>query len=279
MAMTLPTVTAVSPTGGPPVGGTLITITGTNFTLNTTSVTMGGTVATNVTVTSSTTLTANTPPGTLGSADIVVHTPAGDCAPLVGGFVYARTPVVSDVVPTGQPPGTAARGSTIGGTAITILGTDFHPNAAVLLGGLPAENVVVVLPSQIDVTTPLRRLPLVPGGVEVLVRNPDDQSGSLNPGFEYFLLPAPTLIDVNPRSGSRTGGTTIEITGTNFQTGVDVFIGSQLAHIDISNTSSTLITALTPELPSPLVSGPADVRVVNPDGQAVVVPGGFIYTP
>lgn len=61
-----PTVSSVNPSSGTPVGGTPITITGTNFVSGAT-VTIGGRPATNVVVVSATSITAVTPPGTLGT--------------------------------------------------------------------------------------------------------------------------------------------------------------------------------------------------------------------
>src|SRR6185369_12091934 len=55
-----PTVTTVAPTSGPTAGGTQITITGTGFAAGAT-VTVGGSQATGVIVSNSTTITANTP--------------------------------------------------------------------------------------------------------------------------------------------------------------------------------------------------------------------------
>ena len=72
-----PTVTVISPNNGPLVGGQSVTITGTNFTINSTSVTIGGQPATNVVVTSPTTLTATTPAHAAGQVDVVVTTPSG----------------------------------------------------------------------------------------------------------------------------------------------------------------------------------------------------------
>ena len=71
-----PTVTNVSPTSGPTLGGTSVTITGTNFT-GATVVTIGGTAATAVTVVNDTTITANTPSGSSGTASVKVTIPAG----------------------------------------------------------------------------------------------------------------------------------------------------------------------------------------------------------
>src|SRR5262249_853589 len=152
------------------------------------------------------TLTATTPPGALGPANVVVTTPAGGSAPF-RGFTYAPMPTVTSVVVTGTPPGTPARGPTTGGTPLTIPGTDFQLGARVFLGGLPSANgveatdVLVTPPTQITANTPLFSLPLHrPGGTAVVVLNPDGQSGSLDPGFDYFLGPAPRIIRTTPPS-------------------------------------------------------------------------------
>jgi formylglycine-generating enzyme required for sulfatase activity len=82
----VPTLTAVSPPGGSMVGGTLITLTGTNL-LGTTSVTVGGATATDVQVVSSTTVTAVTPAGAAGASDVTVTTMDGT-AMLADAFTY-----------------------------------------------------------------------------------------------------------------------------------------------------------------------------------------------
>ncbi|MEU6084703.1 IPT/TIG domain-containing protein [Streptomyces sp. NPDC047108] len=81
-----PTITTIAPNQGPIAGGTVVTITGTNLTGA--SVDIGGNPATGVTVNATgTQLTATTPPGAAGPADVTVTTPGGS-ATLVGGFTY-----------------------------------------------------------------------------------------------------------------------------------------------------------------------------------------------
>ena len=75
-----PTVTAISPSSGPMAGGTNVTITGTNF-VSGASVTFGGTAATGVSVTNSTTITATTPSGNAGAVNVAVP-PLAVMAPL-----------------------------------------------------------------------------------------------------------------------------------------------------------------------------------------------------
>lgn len=74
-----PTVTAIDPSTGPVAGGNTVTIIGTGFT-GATSVTFAGAAATNFTVVSATTIMATVPPGTAGTASVIVTTPAGSNA-------------------------------------------------------------------------------------------------------------------------------------------------------------------------------------------------------
>ena len=66
---TAPTITGLSPTSGTHSGGTLVTITGTNFT-GATSVKFGSTAATSFTVVSPTKITAVAPPEATGTVDV-----------------------------------------------------------------------------------------------------------------------------------------------------------------------------------------------------------------
>ncbi|MHB8799707.1 MAG: IPT/TIG domain-containing protein [Thermoanaerobaculia bacterium] len=84
------TLLGVSPKSGPAGGGTAITLTGTGF-LAGAGVTVRGVAAGSVVVASSGTITANTPAGAIGPADVVVTNPGGATATLPGGFVYTAT--------------------------------------------------------------------------------------------------------------------------------------------------------------------------------------------
>jgi len=82
-------VTAVAPTSGSTTGGTKLTIAGTGFQSGAT-VTMGGSAATSVTVVSSTSITAITPPQAAATVNITVTNPNGQSATLVNGYTYRR---------------------------------------------------------------------------------------------------------------------------------------------------------------------------------------------
>jgi hypothetical protein len=92
----LPTVTNVNPNTGPPVGGTSVTISGTNF-FGVTVVLFGRNAAVSFTVKSETQITATSPAG-IGTIDITVTTERGTSPiNLADRFTYAAVPTVSNV--------------------------------------------------------------------------------------------------------------------------------------------------------------------------------------
>ncbi len=82
-------------------------------------------------------------------------------------------PTVTSVAPTSGPD--------TGGPAVTITGTNFVNGATVTFGGTAATGVTFVSATQIDVTTPAHAV----GAVDVVVTNPDTQSGTLANGYTY----------------------------------------------------------------------------------------------
>jgi formylglycine-generating enzyme required for sulfatase activity len=86
-------VTSIVPASGSYTGGTAITISG-QYLAGTTSVTIGGVPATNVVAVNSTTVTAVTPPGSVGAVDVVV-TGAKGTVTVPGGFTYLSVIVPS----------------------------------------------------------------------------------------------------------------------------------------------------------------------------------------
>ncbi|HMF58884.1 MAG TPA: IPT/TIG domain-containing protein, partial [Vicinamibacterales bacterium] len=87
---------AVAPRTGSALGGTRVTIEGANFATGA-MVAFGGTAATGVVVNSSTAISAMTPPGLPGLADLMV-TVAGRSVTLSGAFTFTQSQS------TNQPP-------------------------------------------------------------------------------------------------------------------------------------------------------------------------------
>ncbi len=112
---TPPTVTKLSAKGGPATGGTTLTITGVGFT-GATGVTFAGVPASSFTVTGNATITAVSPTGIAGPADVRVTTIGGTSAAVKKDqFRYA--PVIESVSP--------ANGPQAGGNTVTITGAGF----------------------------------------------------------------------------------------------------------------------------------------------------------
>ena len=112
----VPSINSISPTNGSAAGGTTITVTGSLFT-TATIVTIGGTICTSSTLVSSTSITCVTPPGTLGTHDVVVASSSGS-ATLLNAFTYDPPFSLTSISPDSGP--------TAGGTNVTITGTDLE---------------------------------------------------------------------------------------------------------------------------------------------------------
>jgi hypothetical protein len=133
------------------------------------------------------TITATTPAHAAGAVDVVVTNPDTQAGTLTNGFTYTAppgAPAVSGVVP--------ASGQVTGGDVVTITGTGFVTGATVTFGGVAVTGVTVVDPITITATTPAHAA----GPVNVVVTNPDTQTGTLTNGFTYTAPPTtvPTIV-------------------------------------------------------------------------------------
>ncbi|MHC5018853.1 MAG: IPT/TIG domain-containing protein [Planctomycetota bacterium] len=253
------TVSNVNPATGGIAGGTLTTITGSNFAAGAT-VRFGAGTAGSVNVVSGTTITCTTPAGPIGPANVEVNNPFSSPGTLVNGFTYqGATPTLTNVNPGAGP--------LAGGTSVTLTGTNFAAGATVQFGGVQATGVTVVSGTQITCTTPSGTF----GPVSVAVTNVDLQSATLPSGYIYQGA-APTLTNVTPGAGPLAGGTALTLTGTNFVTGATVTVGGSSA------TSVTVVSASTITCTAPSgTQGPATVVVTNIDTQSATLAGGYIY--
>ena len=135
---TAPTISSFTPTIG--VNGTIVTITGTNFT-GTTEVKFGSILATSFVVNSSTSISATVGNGASGSVSV---TTANGTASLAG-FSYG-VPTITLVNPTSGPVG----------STVTITGTNFNTTASanhVFFGSVKA-NVTSATATQLTVIAP-----------------------------------------------------------------------------------------------------------------------------
>lgn len=257
-----PTVTSLSTSTGGAGGGTLTTITGTNFQC-VSAVKFGGSAGTNATsftVNSSTSITAIAPARAVGVVGVYVVAEGGNST-LANAFTYVPSPVVSSVSPVSGP--------AIGGTSITITGTDFVSGATISVGGAACASVAFVSSTSLTCTTPTQSA----GPKDIVVTNPDTQSGT---GAGLFtFVPAPTVTAITPSSGDVAGLQNVSITGSGFRAGASVSIGGSAACTGVTVVSASSITCTTSA--SSAVTGVA-VRVTNTDMQYGELVNGYSYT-
>jgi fibronectin type 3 domain-containing protein len=153
---------------------------------------------------------------------------------LTSGYTYVVVPTVSSVNPNS--------GSSLGGTAVTITGTNFATGATVTFGGTAATNVVVTNNTTITATTPAGR-----GTVTVTV-TVNSQSGSLTNGFAYGSAPtAPGGLTAGPGTGPIVANVqgyynsnfqTSHTTATFDSTGGDLIVLFASSHFGVTFTPS-----------------------------------------
>ncbi len=260
-------IASIVPDTGPTVGGTTVTINGSNFTSSSQpkqlSVSFGGVQSPHVTVVSSVQLSAIVPPHAAGTVNIVVSDSNGNSSSLPRAFTYTSALItVSGVSPNS--------GSTSGGTAVVITGSNFASGATVSFGGTPATAVSFVSSTQLNATTP----PHAAGTVALSVVNPDGTAGALSNAFTFTSLSSSSIAvaGVSPNSGPAAGGTQVTITGSNFQAGVSVTFGG-LGAASVTLTNSSTIVAVTPAH----APGTASVTVTGSNGQSASLPSGFTF--
>ncbi len=247
-----PTVTGVSPSTGPGTGGTGVTITGTNFT-GATAVDFGpGNPATTFAVTSATSITATSPPGTIGTVDVTV-TAAGGTSATNANDQYVYSPPPAPTV-TGVNPST---GPSAGGTSVTITGTNLSGATAVDFGpGNPATTFAVVSATSITATSPVGA-----GTVVDVTVTTGGGTSSTSPGDQYTYTgpPPPKVSGVSPSTGYN--GSSVTITGTNLSGATAVNFGPANPATTFAVVSATTITVTAPG-----GAGTVDVTVTTPGG-------------
>jgi hypothetical protein len=256
-----PTVTSVRPREGPAIGGTVVSIHGSQFT-GATAVDFGVVPGTFV-VHSSNFITATSPLEKAGMVDVTVITPFGTSATTSSdSFTFTTPPpVVSGVSPSSGTDG--------GGTAVTITGTNFTGGFAVDFGTI-AASIVVKSDTTIIATSPAEPI----GRVPITVTTPYGTSTAHSfTRFRFLSLP-PTVTYINPTFGPQGGGTSVTITGTNF-TGVSAIDFGTIAASTFKVVSPTSITVAAPAAKT---AGAVNVIVKSSHGVSKSVAGDmFAY--
>ena len=249
-----PVIRSVEPRSGPPSGGTIVTITGENFTEATTVKFDGIPALRNLQ--SSEALIAVAPSHSAGVVDIEVSN-GRSRAGLRRAFSYASaSPVILRLDPDID--------DLAGGSSVRIRGRNFQQGARILWDerALPSR---FVNEQEISITAPPGRR----GPILVEVINPDGSRFALEDAFRY--QGGPRVASIQPRMGSSAGGYSVTIAGENFDESCSVLFGGHYGETTFIN--SRALAAIVP----PGDSGIADVSVSTADGEVHTLPGGFIY--
>ncbi|MDX3457167.1 IPT/TIG domain-containing protein [Streptomyces sp. ME02-8801-2C] len=163
---------SLSADSGPLAGGNTITLAGTGLS-TATSVSFGGVTAT-PTVISDSSLSVTVPAGAAaGSVSVSVTTAGGTNNGL--SYTYVDIPTIGTITPD--------EGSTSGGTAVTITGTNVASTDSVTFDGVAAPFAVINA-TTLSAVTP----PGTAGAVDVVVTNPAGSATAAG-GFTYVAGP------------------------------------------------------------------------------------------
>lgn len=185
-----PVVTGVSPDAGPLSQGNDVFISGNGFVPGVT-VFFGAVVAPSAIVyPGGKIIEAVAPANTAGPVDITVTSAQGTSATSLSDAYFYGSPAVTSISPT--------TGSTAGGTAVTITGSGFAPDATVTFGMLPATAVTRISSTSITAISPAANVGVVP----IVVTTPAGASAQTNADlFEYSdqlqisCAPPPSSVD------------------------------------------------------------------------------------
>lgn len=176
-------------------------------------------------------------------------------------------PVNPPLTVTGVSP---SMGVSSGGTIVQISGVGLARGAQVTFGGVAAA---------IDGWSPKGDILFaITGGrgvgtVDVVVTNPDGQTGRLDRAFTYGAAAPVVIADISANSGPTSGGTYLEIRGTGFQRGTTVLIdGSAARAYYVTSTEVRFLTV-------PHAAGTVELAVSTMDGQTDLLAGGFTFVP
>lgn len=247
-----PTVISLSVTMGPVTGGTSVVLSGTNL-VGTTSLTVGGSLATLVSSTS-TTLTFTTPAKLAGTYDVVVQNALGS-ATLSAAFTYIAAPTISSIAPIA--------GGMTGGQLITITGTNLALTSSIRFGSATVTPSSVSATS-VEVTTPQAA---AAGAVNVVLTTP---GGSVTRSSGFTYAAAPTVSTLSVTVGGTSGGTSVTLTGTNLAFITSVSFDGAAASVVSKTATSAVVT--TPAH----VAGAVDLAVTTLNG-SVTKTSAFTY--
>ena len=256
----IPTVSLLQPTAGPAAGGTSVTVTGTNFVSVNVFCRFGSTRVAVQVFTSPTRIVCVAPSGTAGTTSFEVTLNNQDFTSTGMQYLYHPDATVTGVAPPNGPP-TGATNVTVSGTNFVntaALQCRFGTAAAVVASFMTTTSVMCMSPS----TT-------TPGQVALEVTNNGNDYTTSNVLFRYNSNS--TIGSIYPSFGWLSGGTTVELYGTNF-------VNSGLLRCrfgSLSPVSAVYVSATTMQCTTPAASVPGNVTLSMSNAQNYVFFGDF----
>lgn len=265
----VPTLTSLTPASGTSLGGTLITVRGSGFLRDApgaNSVLFGATPATAVIVLDDTRLTCRAPSGAGGSSVTVSLSNQNGAAQLVSAYRYHVRPTLGAVTP--------ASGPAAGGERVTLTGTGFQVDGAVVnivsFGGVAATGVSVLSNTSLQCNVPPG-----PSGLSVQVAVANVNGTALLPaGYRYHARP--TLASIAPAGGPFEGGTRVTLSGSGFSIDAPGPNGVSFGGVPASALTVLSDTQLTCVAPPGAAGALVDVVLSNANGNATLF-GAFTY--
>jgi len=258
-----PVITSIEPDFGSNLGGTIITIFGSNFSTGAT-VKIGSRTCYDVTVDEDEgTITCTAPIMSKGTYNVTVTNPDLQPATLNASYTAEEIPLITSL--------SVSSGPSSGGTTINIIGKNFSNTSTVSIGGVACATLTYFSSLRLNCVT----AEMSSETYDVVVTNTNGHSGTLENGFTF--IPPPEIEDVSPGFGRLTAGTEITITGSHFLSGATVAFGTD----SIANFSACTNVQVEPDritCSAPArAEGVVNVYVTNPDGQSAVSTSAYRF--
>ncbi|KAM4688908.1 fibrocystin-L [Discoglossus pictus] len=262
LTFTYPTsVLSVAPSSGSLAGGTLVTIAGTGFSVN--STVQFGSSACDIIFVNLSMIQCRTQKGSDSTVDVVVLT-NGLNATLQNAFNYNSlyTPVINEI--------SRNTSSVLGNTSLVISGYNFSSpsaNHGVFIGNSSCQ-ILEWNPTNITCVLP----PLAPGVYNVMVQVDNwgfalfSENGNVT--VEYIL----EVNSISPQHGSLYGGTQITITGSGFST------NPEKNQVQIGSIPCNITSSSENELKC-VIQKPGNNFTVTNNGIHPVFGLGYVWTP
>jgi hypothetical protein len=260
------TVVSIEPSEGATRGGEPVRLTGSGFGPSAV-VTIGGRRALSVSLEADGSLTALTPEGGAGPADVFVRGAEGLGA-LPGGFTYVAAPALRSASPLAGP--------RWANTPVVLEGEGFTSDAVVSVGGREALDVVVASPRRIEAVVPALDGAggAVTGDVVVTVSAGE---ASLARGYTWLptLADAPAVHAVVPGFGPLSGGDVVAVVTSGFGDLSDAVVrfGEVEAELVSASAGADVVSVRVPGNPG---AGAVDAAV-SAGAQSALLPAAYEY--